>query len=339
MKLSYYPYDLYLKHTFVVSGSSRTFTPDVQVEIEQDGVVGYGEASLPPYLGETRESVLAFLRKVSLKDVPVPFSLEEVLGFIDSIEAGNCAAKAALDIALHDLFGKLMDRPCYKLWGLNREDTPYTSYTIGIDTPEVIRTKVKEVEGKFRILKVKLGSDRDQEIVRAIRQVSDLPFMVDANQGWTDRVKVLEMIHWLKEEGCILIEQPLSKERLEDSAWITQQSPLPVIADESVQRLEDIARIKGAFHGINIKLMKCTGMGEASKMIETARKEGMQVMLGCMTETSCAISAAAQLAPAVDYADLDGNLLIRNNLFRGVKIQEGRIMLNERPGIGVLKLS
>ncbi len=324
---------------FAVAGSSRTFTQGVQVEIENEDVVGYGEASLPPYLGETRESVMSFLRKVSLKDIPVPFSLEEVLSSIDSIEAGNCAAKAALDIALHDLYGKLVDKPCYEIWGLSRQDTPYTSYTIGIDTPEVIRTKVKEVEGKFRILKVKLGSDRDKEIVRTIRRISDLPFMVDANQGWTDRVKALDMIHWLKEEGCILVEQPLPKERLEDSAWITQQSPLPVIADESVQRLKDIACIKGAFHGINIKLMKCTGMGEASKMIEAARREGMQVMLGCMTETSCAISAAAQLAPAVDYADLDGNLLIRNDLFRGVEIREGKVTLNERPGIGVLKLS
>lgn len=187
-------------------------------------------------------------------------------------------------------------------------------------------------------MKVKLGRDNDKEIIAAIREVSSLPIAVDANQGWTDKEYALDMIHWLQEQGVVMIEQPMSKLQLDDIAWLTEQSPLPIFADESVQRLSDVEMMKGVFSGINIKLMKCTGMREAWKMVTLARALGLKVMIGCMTETSCAVSAAAQLSPVADFADLDGNLLISNDCFAGMKIVQGKITLNDLPGIGVRKL-
>lgn len=338
MKMTFFPYELKLRHVFTVATYSRTVTPDVQVEIEYEGVVGYGEASMPPYLGETVESVMNFLGKVNLGQFSDPFQLEDILSYVDSLSPGDTAAKAAVDIALHDLAGKLLGAPWHKIWGLNKEKAPSTTFTIGIDKPEVMREKTKECAGRFNILKVKLGRDNDKEMIEAIRSVTELPIAVDANQGWTDREHALDMIYWLKEKGIVMIEQPMPKEHLDDIAWITQQSPLPVFADESVQRLKDVAALKGAFTGINIKLMKCTGMREAWKMLTLARALGMRVMVGCMTETSCAVSAAAQFSPLVDFADLDGNLLISNDRFKGVDVVEGRITLNDLPGIGVMKI-
>ena len=335
MKMKFFPYELKLKHVFTVASFSRTTTPDVQVEIEYEGVTGYGEASMPPYLGQTVDSVMTFLNKVNLEQFNDPFELEDILAYVDSLSPGDTAAKAAVDIALHDLVGKLLGAPWYKIWGLNKEKTPSTTFTIGIDTPDVVREKTLEVAGQFNILKVKLGRENDKEMIQTIRSVSTLPIAIDANQGWKDKYYALDMIHWLKEQGIVMIEQPMPKEQLEDIAWVTQQSPLPVFADESLQRLSDVAALKGAFTGINIKLMKCTGMREAWKMVTLARALDMKVMVGCMTETSCAISAAAQFSPAVDFADLDGNLLISNDRFKGVEVLKGKITLNNLPGIGV----
>lgn len=335
MTLRFRPYDLKMKHTFTIAGSSRTMTPAVLTEIEYDGIVGYGEASMPPYLGETTESVQSFLRKVNLDQFSSPFLIEDILSYVDRIDINNTAAKAAVDIALHDLVGKLIGQPWFRLWGLNPDDAPMTSYTIGMDTPEIVREKT--LEAPYEILKVKLGSESDKELIRTIRSVSDKPVCVDANQGWTDRNQALDMIFWLQEQGVVFIEQPMSKNNIDDIAWLTQHSPLPVIADESVQRLSDLIHLKGAFSGINIKLMKCTGMREAWKMINMARAIDMKVMLGCMTETSCAISAASQLSPAADWADLDGNVLIANDCFQGMRVENGKIKLSEAPGIGVLK--
>ena len=335
MKMRFFPYELKLKHVFTVASYSRTTTPDVQVEIEYEGVTGYGEASMPPYLGQTVDTVMAFLRKVDLEQFSDPFGLEDILAYVDSLSPGDTAAKATVDIALHDLVGKLLGAPWYKIWGLNKEKTPSTTFTIGIDTPDVVRGKTREVAGQFNILKVKLGRDNDKEMIRTIRSVSALPIAVDANQGWSDRQYALDMIHWLKEQGIVMIEQPMPKEQLDDIAWITQQSPLPVFADESLQRLNDVTALKGAFTGINIKLMKCTGMREAWKMVTLARALDKKVMVGCMTETSCAVSAAAQLSPVVDFADLDGNLLISNDRFKGMEVINGKITLNDLPGIGV----
>ncbi len=350
MRLSFRPYPLLLRHTFTVAGNSRTETPDVLLTLDHEGITGYGEASMPPYLGESIESVCAFLSKVDMTQFKDPFRTDEILEYVDSLAPGNCAAKAAIDIALHDLQGRMVGQPLYRLWGLSPERATFTTYTIGIDTPEMVRQKVQEVEGRFGRLKVKVGVPGDRQLIETIRQVSDLPLTVDANQGWShaeaskdqriaDREHALEEIHWLKEHGVIMVEQPLAKSLLDDLAWLTERSPLPIIADESVQRLPDVQRLKGCVSGINIKLMKCTGLAEARKMITVAQSLGMQVMLGCMTETSCAVTAAAQLAPMADYLDLDGNLLIANDPFiGGMKVIGGKVHLGTAPGLGIEQL-
>ncbi len=336
MKLRFYPYTLELKHTFTIATSSRTTTPDMMVEVEKDGIIGYGEASMPPYLGESQESASAFLSKVDLAKFPDPFQFEEILAAIDGIAPKNPAAKAAVDIALHDWAGKKLGAPWYRIWGLNPAKTPLTSFTIGIDTADVVRQKTKEAS-IYKIIKVKLGRDTDKMMIETIREVTDTPITTDANQGWTNRDEALKMIEWLATKGVVFVEQPMPKEQVDDIAWLRERSPLPLIGDESVQRLVDVKKAQGVFDGINIKLMKCTGMREAYKMITLARALGMKVMLGCMTETSCGISAAAQLSPLVDWADLDGAVLIKNDLFDGATIVDGKITLPDRPGIGVIK--
>jgi len=336
MKLRFYPYTLELRHTFTIATSSRTTTPDMIVEVEKDGIIGYGEASMPPYLGESQESAAAFLGKVDLGNFPDPFQLEEILPAIDAIAPGNPAAKAAVDIALHDWAGKKLGAPWYRIWGLNPAKTPVTSFTIGIDTADIVRQKTKEAS-IYRILKVKLGRDTDKMMIETIREITDTPITTDANQGWKNRDEALKMIEWMATKGVVFVEQPMPKEQVDDTAWLRERSPLPLIGDESIQRLADVKKAQGVFDGINIKLMKCTGMREAYKMILLARSLGMKVMLGCMTETSCAISAATQLSPLVDWADLDGAVLIKNDLFDGATIVDGKLTLPDRPGIGVIK--
>lgn len=335
MKLSWTPYDLQLVHTFTISGFSRKTTPVVLTKLEYDGLVGYGEASLPPYLGETQASVIEFLKKVDLSGFSDPTQMEEILEYVDSIAINNTAAKAAVDIALHDLVGKMLGAPWYKIYGLNRYDVPDTTFTIGIDTDDIVKEKTREALGRFNILKVKVGGPDDKRMIEAIRSVTDLPLAVDANQGWKDKHHALDMIHWLSEKGVVMVEQPMSKHNIDDNAWLTERSPLPVFADESLQRLYDLERLKGVFSGVNIKLMKCTGMREAWKMKNFAEALGMKVMIGCMTETSCAISAASQLYAGMYFADLDGALLIGNDCFDGAVLEKGKLVPRDLPGIGV----
>lgn len=335
MKLSWTPYNLQLKHTFTISGFSRTTTPVVLTEIEYDGVVGYGEASLPPYLGESQASVIDFLKRVDLSGFNDPTHIEDIVHYVDSIAINNTAAKASVDIALHDLAGKIIGAPWYKMYGFDKRDVPDTTFTIGIDTDEVVREKTIEAKDQFNILKVKVGGPDDKRMINAIRSVTDLPLSVDANQGWTDRHEALDMIYWLKEQGVVMVEQPMPKNDLDNISRLTEMSPLPIFADESLQRLSDIERLKGVFSGVNIKLMKCTGMHEALKMRNMAKALGMKVMMGCMTETSCAISAASQLYSGMDFADLDGALLIGNDCFDGAKLEGGKIIASDLPGIGV----
>lgn len=335
LKLAFEPYELQLRHAFNLAKYQRTTTPDVLCTLSIDGITGYGEASMPPYLGESVKSVTGFLSRLDLGQFKDPFRVEDIHDYMDSVAPDNRAAKAAVDIALHDLIGKILYKPWHKLWGLDPAKTPCTSFTIGIDTEPVVRTKVREAQ-PYKVLKVKMGLDNDRETINIIRSMTDVPLCVDVNQGWTDRTYALEMCHWLKELGCLFVEQPFDKTALDDTAWLTQHSPLPIIADEFIQRLPDVARAAQAYSGINIKLMKSTGMHEAYQMATMARAMGLKVMLGCMTETSCAVSAAAQLAPLADFADLDGNLLISNDRFDGMKIIDGKITLSDRPGIGVI---
>lgn len=334
MKLTFEPYTLELKHVFTIATSSRTTTPVMLTKIEYENFVGFGEASMPPYLGESQETAAKFLSKVDFTQFKNPFEMETILDYVDSIDEKNTAAKAAVDIALHDLVGKIMNQPWFNIWGYDKTKTPYTSFTIGIDKPEVVRQKVKEAE-EFKVLKAKLGRETDKEMIETIRSVTDKPLTVDINQGWNEKEFALEMIHWLNERGVEFVEQPMPKEQIDDIAWLTENSPLPTIGDESIQRIEDVRKAYGVYSGINIKLMKCTGMREANKMLNLARALDMKVMLGCMTETSCAISAASQLSPMVDWADLDGNLLISNDPYKGTDVVDGKVLLNDNPGIGL----
>jgi L-alanine-DL-glutamate epimerase-like enolase superfamily enzyme len=336
LKLSFRPYELQLKHVFTVASNSRTTTPVVLTEIEFEGITGFGEASMPPYLGESQASVTSFLSKVNLEQFSDPFLKEDILAYVDGIMPGNYAAKASVDIALHDLIGKLIGEPWYRIWGLDPAKTPATSFTIGIDTPEVVKEKTREA-GVYKILKVKLGRDNDREMIESVRSVTDKPVYVDVNQGWKDRDQALEMAFWLKEKNVVFIEQPMAKERVDDIAWLTERSPLPILADEALQTLADLLPMKGIYSGINVKLMKCGGMNAAYKMITMARTMGMKILIGCMTETSCAVTAAAHLSPLVDWADLDGNLLISNDLYEGLTVVDGKVTLPSGPGLGIVQ--
>ena len=339
LNLSFFPYELKLRHAFNLARYSRTTTPDVQVQLEYDGVIGYGEASMPPYLGESVESVTKFLSSLDLQQFTDPFRIDDILTYVDNVAPNNRAAKASIDIALHDLLGKLMGQPWYKIWGYNPDKTPNTSFTIGIDTEEVVRQKVEEAR-PYKVIKVKMGLDKDQETINIINEMMpDVPLCVDVNQGWTSKEHALEMCHWLKDRNCIFVEQPFDKEMIDETAWLRERSPLPIIADEAFQRLPDILRFQGVYDGINIKLMKSTGLHEAYKMVTLARALDMKVMVGCMTETSCAVTAAANLSPLVDYADLDGNLLIANDRFTGMTVENGKITLHDIPGIGIKLLA
>ena len=334
MTLRFRPYTLQLKHVFTLASGSRTTTPVMLTEIQFGDVTGYGEASMPPYLGESHQTATDFLSQVNLSKYKNPFLVEDILAYVDSIAPGNHAAKASVDIALHDLLGKLLKQPWHRIMGLDPLKTPNTSFTIGIDKPEVVIQKVKEAS-PYKILKVKLGQENDKEMIETVRSVTDKPICVDVNQGWKDKQMVLDMIHWLREKGIVFIEQPMPKTMVDETAWVTQNSPLPVMADEAVQTMADFKKVLGVYSGINVKLMKCGGLREAYIMMKAARASGMKVMIGCMTETSCAVSAAAQLSPLADWADLDGNLLISNDVYDGVTVVDGKITLNDQPGIGI----
>ncbi len=336
LNLSFEPYELKLRHAFNLAKNQRTTTPGVQVQIEYDGIIGYGEASMPPYLGENVESVCKYLNSLDLAQFADPFRFEDIHEYMDSVAPNDRAAKASVDIALHDLTGKIMGQPWYRIWGLNPDKTPNTSFTISYDAdPKEMAAKIDET-APFKVVKIKMGLNHDKEITETFRKRSDVPICVDANQGWSDKHQALEMCKWLADRNCLFVEQPMPKEMLKETAWLRERSPLPIIADEFLQRLPDVKRAAEAYDGINIKLMKSTGLHEAYKMATLARAMDMKVMLGCMTETSCAVTAAAQLSPMVDWADLDGNLLIANDRFDGIKIVEGKVTIPNRPGIGVV---
>ena len=274
LSLAFEPYDLKLIHPFTVAVNTRTHTPDVQVTLEYDGITGYGEASMPPYLGETQESVCRFLSSLDLSRFTDPFRMDEILDYVDRAAPDNRAAKASVDLALHDLVGKLLGQPWYKIWGLSPEKAPDTSFTIGIDTAEVVRQKVEET-APYNVIKVKMGVEGDRELVEVIRSATDKPLCVDANQGWTDKERALETICWLAERNTLFVEQPLPKEMIDETAWLRERSPLPIIADEFLQRLPDVKRAEGVYDGINIKLMKSTGLRDAYRMTLLPRAPGL----------------------------------------------------------------
>lgn len=336
MKISYQTLNLELKFPFTIARFSRTSTPVILLTIDYQGFKGFGEASMVPYMGESFETATSFLSKVNLSPFHYPFKMDEIIAYLDSIEKGMPAIKAAIDIALHDLSGKIEDKPCYELFGADPSKMPLTTYTIGIDQPEVIIKKVEDaLSYDFKLLKIKLGRDEDKLLIETIRLVTDLPLYVDANQGWEDKNEGVEMAFWLKEQGVLLIEQPMPKEDKDGNAWITTHSPITIIGDEAVQRLSDVEACIGIYHGINVKLMKSAGMYEAHQMIIKAKENNLKVLIGCMSETSIATLAAAALAPLCDYADLDGPFLTSNNPFKQPEFKEGKYVLGSGAGLGL----
>ncbi len=334
MKISWKQYELNLKHTFRISRSASDSVKVIIVEMEHDGIVGYGEASPTKRYGESVETITAFLGQIDLSRYESPMMLEDILNAVEVIAPGNTSAKCAIDLALHDWVGKKLNIPLYQLWGLNPAKSPLSSFTIAIDTKEVVEQKVHEAE-EFPILKVKVGSDNDEEMITTIRKLTDKVLYVDANEGWKDKNLALKRVQWLKDQNVGFIEQPMPASQLDDIKWLREKSGIPLIADESVLRLREIHRLADAFDGINIKLMKCTGLREAMRMINTARALNLKVMMGCMIETAVGISAGAHIAPLLDYADLDGNVLISNDPFDGVRNIKGKLTLSNKPGLGV----
>lgn len=323
---------LHLNHPFKISRRNTDSYREV-ISVEIDG--GVGEAAPAKFYGESVHTVKEFIETViPLFDRDLD-QIQDVMYEIESRYEGNYAAKSAIDIALHDRLCKKIGIPLYKIWGLNPLKTPFTSFTIGLDEPEVMAEKVLQAD-EYPILKVKLGTPNDFEILQALRNVTDKPIYVDANTAWTPK-EAVDNIKILMEYGVELIEQPTKAEDIDGLKYVRKHSPLPIIADESVKRSQDIPGLVGAVDGINIKLVKCGGVLEAIKMIQVARAHELLVMIGCMIESSLGLTAAAHLTPLVDYADLDGNLLISNDPYSGVTIDKGKLVLPVQPGIGITK--
>lgn len=322
--------DLELRHTFRLARGSSDSRQTLVVELEHEGLVGLGEAApIARYGQDCASAARAVDAMVSRLTSPLAFDTASASVAVP----GEPAAAAAVDMALCDLAGKRLDVPFYELLGVDPSRAPLTSFTIGMDEPELVEAKVREAVD-YEVLKIKMGSDEDRQILEAVRGVTDRPLRVDANEGWT-LAEAQSRLEWLESLGVELVEQPLPAAQLEEMKELRRRSPLPLFADESVARAADIPRLVEAFDGINIKLMKCGGLGEARRMIAVARAHGMKVMLGCMVESSLAVTAAAHLSPLVDYADLDGNLLIVEDPFVGATVEGGRLVLPDAPGLGV----
>jgi L-alanine-DL-glutamate epimerase-like enolase superfamily enzyme len=334
MLLTYETICLDLKHTFRISRESSDSRRNVICRIQHEGVEGLGEAAPSAYYGQSWDTVVAAMEGMASRLGQDPFALEALTSELARLFPGEAAARAAVDMAMHDIVGKKLGLPLYRLWGLDPDKTPQTSVTVGIDTIEMMKQKVVEL-GSVPILKIKLGTQHDLEIIEAIRQMTAAVIRVDANAAWKSR-EAMQKISRLEEYGVEFVEQPLAADDLEGLRWLKKRVDMPIILDESVRTAQDIPALVDCAHGINIKLMKCGGLREALRMIHAARAHGLQVMLGCMVETSLAITAAAQLSPLADYADLDGHLLIRDDPFAGVEVVDGKLVLPERSGIGVV---
>jgi L-alanine-DL-glutamate epimerase-like enolase superfamily enzyme len=326
--------ELQTKHPFIIARGGQSDCRNAWVRLtDGDGLEGWGEAAPSKFYGETSDSVATALKFYASALPDDPFNLEDAERRWETMLRGNAAARAALSAALHDLVGKRLGVPVYRLLGLDPCKAPKSTFTIGLDTPERIKVKVREAE-QYPILKVKLGTDRDLEILRAIREATDKEIRVDANCGWTVK-GAIRMLPVLDEFGVTVLEQPLPPDDLDGLAVITAQSDIPVIADESCKTVADIPPLVGKVDGINIKLAKCGGLREALRMIAVARAHGLMVMVGCMIESSLGITAAAHLTPLVDIVDLDGAALLANDPFVGAHIDGGQVTLPSAPGLGV----
>lgn len=322
------------RHPFIIARGGQSDYRTVWVRlVDQDGLEGWGEAAPARIYGETPETVLAALQAYAEHLPPTSSPAEAIERQWEKALALNPSARGALSAALHDLQAKRLGIPVYQLWGLDPGRAPRSTFTIGIDTDEKIRQKVFEAE-QYPILKIKLGTDRDVEILRTIRDATDKELRVDANTGWTAK-RAVSMLPVLEEHGVTVLEQPLPADDLDGLAAVTRASRIPVIADESCLVAADIPRLVGKVDGINIKLAKCGSLREALRMIAVARAHHMMVMVGCMIESSIAVTAAAHFSPLVDIVDLDGAALLANDPFRGATIDGGQVRLPAGPGLGL----
>ena len=326
---------LRLWHTWTTTMSSSEYRDNLYVRYTRDGLTGRGEgAPIVRYQEDAAgaRAAVESLRRFLLEADPWQF--DKVLGEVSSLLEGQHAAKAAVDIAILDWVGQKLGVPLYRYFGLDPADAPLTTFSIGIDTPEITRQKAREA-APYPVLKIKVGLDSDEATIAAVREVTDKPLRVDANEGWTSQEEAIRKIEWLARQGVEFVEQPLPAAMLEQTRWLRDRSPLPLIADEAVLGPADIPTLAQAYDGVNIKLDKCGGLLPAYRMIQMARTLGLKTMLGCMISSSVSVTAAAHLSPLVDYADLDGNLLIANDPYRGVTVRDGRLVLPGGPGLGL----
>jgi len=331
--------DLKLRHTFTISRWSRDLAPNVLVELEAEGIVGIGEAAPNARYNESQDTCLNWLHKFDLVALRNPFDVESVLFAMDKYGPGEYAAKVALEMALYDWIGKKLQVPLYDLWNAPSRFGPQTCFTVGIDETAKLPDRVREA-APYPVLKIKLGTDRDKEIIRTIRSVTDKPIWVDANEGWKDLETAKDHVRFLADQNVHMIEQPMPSAMKSELAELRKFSPIITMADESFTGRESMDELAACFHGINIKLMKTGSLRRAMQIIHKGRKAGLQIMIGCMIESSLANSAAALISLWCDYADLDGHLLITGDPYTGLQFDDKQqVFLPELPGLGVLPRS
>jgi len=326
---------LKLRHTWTTTMSSSGFRDTLHVRLTSDGVSGFGEgAPIVRYHedAQTGKQVVDSLQPVLA--TANPWHFKKLMAEVNRRVEGQFAAKAAIDIALMDWVGKKLQVPLHRYLGLDAQDAPLTTFSIGIDTPEITKQKVREAED-FPVLKIKVGLSTDEPTIEAVRSVTKKPLRVDANEGWQDKEVAVRKINWLESQGVEFVEQPMPAEMLEETRWVRSRVHIPIIADEACLNTRAVPKLRDAYDGVNVKLDKCGGIQEALRMIDIAQSLGMKTMLGCMVSSSVSVTAAAHLSPLVDYADLDGNLLVANDPYRGVLVNKGKLVLPDRPGLGL----
>jgi len=326
---------LKLRHTWTTTMSSSEFRDTLSVRLSSQGLTGVGEGAPIVRYHESAESARDAVESLRplLKSAD-PWQFHKLMAHISHQLQGQYAAKAAVDIALLDWVGKKLGVPLYQYFGLDAADAPITTFSIGIDTPETTRAKVQEAKD-FPVLKIKVGLDTDEATLEAVRSATKKPLRVDANEGWKDKEEAVRKINWLETQGVEFVEQPMPASMLEETRWVRSHVHLPIIADEACLSAAAVPKLVNSYDGVNVKLDKCGGILEAKRTIDVAKALGMKTMLGCMVSSSVSVTAAAHLSPLVDYADLDGNLLISNDPFTGVQVREGKLILPARPGLGL----
>lgn len=326
---------LNLRHTWTTTMSSSQYRDTIHVRLTHDGITAVGEgAPIVRYQEDAESGKKAIEAITPFLEHADPWRFEMLMAEVARRMPNQFAATAAVDTAIMDWVGKKLNIPLYRLLGLDPAETPVTTFSIGIDSPETTRQKVQEAE-PFPVLKVKVGLNTDEATIAAVRSVSKKPLRVDANEGWKDKEEAVRKINWLESQGVEFVEQPMPAEMIEETRWVRSHVHLPIIADEAALSPRAIPKLVDAYDGVNIKLDKCGGIQQALRMIYVAKSLGMKTMLGCMVSSSVSVTAAAQLSPLVDYADLDGNLLVANDPYIGVKVRDGKLILPDGPGIGV----